>query len=313
MAMIKLIKSLFFVVVITGSLSSQAGDLTAQTSALGGITEYSETILINAIEKIKNQRIDEALSDLEELVNINPKFSLAQLIYADLLTAKSNKVTDFGNFYNAPYDQIDALRNEAKARWDYHKSRTDQNKIPVSLVQMAENQEYAIVVDLSISRLFLFSNYNGVPKLIKDFYVSTGKNGIGKLEEGDQKTPIGVYFVTDFIDPEELPDLYGDGAFPINYPNVVDKRFGRTGYGIWLHGTRSATYSRPPRDSDGCIVLTNQDFNFISKYIELGTTPVVLAEKIEWTAIDDWKKRRQQSVQYIEQWRKDWESRDADR
>src|SRR3546814_8483534 len=49
----------------------------------------------------------------------------------------------------------------------------------------------------------------------------------------------------------KLPDFYGDGAYPLNYPNEWDKHEGRKGYGIWLHGTPSTTYSRPPRASDG--------------------------------------------------------------
>ena len=115
---------------------------------------------------------------------------------------------------------------------------------------------------------FLFKNQKGVPTLIKDFYVTIGKNGAGKYVEGDQKTPVGVYFVTDFISPEELPDLYGDGAFPIDYPNVWDQRHGRTGYGIWLHGTPSKIYSRPPEDSNGCVIVSNQDLNALLPYVK---------------------------------------------
>jgi murein L,D-transpeptidase YafK len=151
-----------------------------------------------------------------------------------------------------------------------------------------------------------------VPNLIKDFYVTIGKNGTGKYTEGDQKTPIGVYFITDFIDPQELPDLYGDGAFPINYPNVWDRRFGRTGYGIWLHGTPTGIYSRPPRDSDGCVIVSNQDLNTLSPYMEKGQTPVILADSIEWISDKEWKRQRSQYVTFIDQWRKDWESRDAE-
>ncbi|MEE8321233.1 MAG: L,D-transpeptidase family protein [Gammaproteobacteria bacterium] len=268
--------------------------------------------MLNAIEKIRNNDLDAALSDLEHLVKLNPEFNLAQLMYADMLNARARPITDFGNIFNAPFQQISALREEAKARWRYHQASPNIRDIPVSLVQLADKQKHAIVVDLSISRLFLFQNHNGVPYLIKDFYVTIGKNGTGKYSEGDQKTPVGVYFVTGFIDPKELPDMYGDGAFPINYPNVWDKRYGRTGYGIWLHGTPSGTYSRPPRDSDGCVILSNQDLNTISPFIDKGQTPVILADSIEWIAVDEWKRQRSQYITFIEQWRKDWESRDAD-
>jgi len=113
-----------------------------------------------------------------------------------------------------------------------------------------------------------------VPILIKDFYVTIGKNGTGKYTEGDLKTPVGVYFVTGFINPKELPDLYGDGAYPIDYPNVWDQRHGRTGFGIWLHGTPSGTYSRPPRDSNGCVIVSNHDLNVLSPFIKKGIHPL---------------------------------------
>ncbi|MDZ7735544.1 MAG: L,D-transpeptidase family protein [Gammaproteobacteria bacterium] len=118
-------------------------------------------------------------------------------------------------------------------------------------------------------------------------------------------------FITGFIEPGELPDLYGDGAFPIDYPNPWDQRQGRTGYGIWLHGTPSNTYSRPPRDSDGCVILSNQDLNRLDPYLDIGTTPVVLADGIEWLAPAQLKQRRQQFSALLEQWQADWESRDA--
>jgi murein L,D-transpeptidase YafK len=63
---------------------------------------------------------------------------------------------------------------------------------------------------------------------------------------------------------DKLTDFYGSGAFPINYPNEWDRIRGRNGYGIWLHGTPRDTYSRPPRASDGCIVLSNEDLDLHS-------------------------------------------------
>ncbi|OGT36008.1 MAG: hypothetical protein A2W28_08755 [Gammaproteobacteria bacterium RBG_16_51_14] len=293
--------------------TTAARDRATQTTAVQNVSHHSEQLLLNAIEKIRNDDFDGALTELRHLVKLNPQFNLAQLMYADLLSARAHRITDFGNLLTAPYKQITALREEAKARWRYQQSQPAVKQIPVSFVQLANKQKYAIVVDLAISRLFLFQNHKGVPSLIEDFYVTIGKNGTGKVTEGDQKTPVGVYFVTGFIDPDKLPDLYGDGAFPINYPNVWDKRDGRTGYGIWLHGTPHGTYSRPPRDSDGCVILSNQDLKSISPYIDEGQTPVILADSIEWLSVDDWKRQRNQYMTFIEQWRNDWESRNADR
>lgn len=268
---------------------------------------------MSALENIAQSRIDEALIELEILKSINPKFSLAQLVYADLLMAKNQRITDFGNSHKIDNEKINPLRDELLARWNYYKSPIDKTLIPSSIIQLSDKQDYILVVDQSRHRMFLYRNHNGIPVYVDDFYVTIGKNGSGKIIEGDQKTPLGVYFVTRFIEPDMLPDLYGDGAFPINYPNIWDRRNGRTGTGIWLHGTPSEVFSRPPDDSDGCVIISNDDLNSLAPYIAVGqTTPLILANEIKWETKAEWKKRQKSFYSYLEQWRKDWESRDVD-
>ena len=287
-------------------------DLIAQSAAAKTMTLDNESLFVKALEEISNNHIDAAIADLEYLVNVNPKFRLAQLVYADLLLSRSRPIMDFGNLPSAPYEAINALRQEAKARWQHRQSASFENRIPAAFVQLDRQQEYAIIVDLNQPRLYLFENINGLPKLVQDFYVSIGKNGYGKLEEGDQKTPVGVYFASGYIAAGQLPEFYGDGAFPINYPNAWDRRNGHTGYGIWLHGTPRNTFSRPPRDSDGCIIVSNQDLHALSRYIKTGSTPVILAENIDWITPAEWQRRQRQFSGFLEQWRRDWESRNTE-
>ncbi len=305
-------KHLFLLIYISSlTLPVNAGDLLSKATSDQGLSTHSESLLINAVEHIKNNNTEQALQDLRQLIQVNPDFKAAQLMYADLMLARTQIITDFGNIPNASFERITALRDEVQARWRYYKAPVDRNKIPSSLIQIAKKQDHVIVVDSSRSRLFLFKNIKGVPTLIKDFYITIGKNGTGKYVEGDQKTPVGVYFVTGFIKPEELPDLYGDGAFPINYPNAWDQRHGRTGYGIWLHGTPSKTYSRPPRDSNGCVIVSNQDLNILSPFIKKGHTPVIISDSIDWVSKQEWQKRSDDYEQFVETWRQDWESRDV--
>tara|TARA_R110000782_G_scaffold30891_25_gene76660 strand:- start:665 stop:1825 length:1161 start_codon:yes stop_codon:yes gene_type:complete len=292
-------------------MSVNAGDLLSKATSDQGLTTHSESLLLNAVENINNNHTEQAIIDLRQLIKVNPDFKAAQLMYADLMLARSQVITDFGNIPNASFERITALRDEVQARWRNHTSPVDRNKIPSSLIQLASKQDHVIVVDSSRSRLFLFKNQKGSPTLIKDFYVTIGKNGTGKDVEGDQRTPVGVYFVTGFINPDELPDLYGDGAFPINYPNAWDQRHGRTGYGIWLHGTPSRTYSRPPRDSNGCVIVSNQDLNVLMPFVKKGDTPVIIAESIDWVSKQEWESRRGNYEMFVETWRKDWESRDV--
>ncbi len=277
------------------------------------LSTQSENLLMSALENIGQSRIDEALIELEILKSINPKFGLAQLVYADLMMAKNQRITDFGNSYNVDSEKINALRDEILARWNYYKSPIDKTLIPSSIIKLSDKQDYVLVVDQSRHRMFLYKNQGGIPVYVEDFYITIGKNGAGKIFEGDQKTPLGVYFVTRFIESDVLPDLYGDGAFPLNYPNIWDRRNGRTGTGIWLHGTPSEIFSRPPDDSDGCVIISNDDLKSLAPYVDVGqTTPVILAREIKWETKDEWQKRQKDFYSYLEQWRKDWESRDAE-
>jgi len=143
--------------------------------------------------------------------------------------------------------------------------------------------------------------------------VSSGKNGALKVREGDEKTPIGVYHVTESLPPQKLSDFYGSGAFPINYPNEWDRIQGHSGHGIWLHGTPSDTYSRPPRASNGCVVLANSDLDALARSLQIGVTPVIISEDIEWLSPEDWASERTSFGKQLEQWRADWESLDTER
>ena len=280
----KIIASILF---LQSNILSAEGNSSGEISlSEAEISIYSEKALIQAVEYVRNNEINKAIEELNQLLKTNPSFNAAQLMYADLMLSRSKAITDFGNITSAPFNHIDSLLTEVKARWDFHKNSVDKNKIPSSLIKLANTQSHVIVVDAQSSRLFLFENDNGVPKLKSDFYVTIGKNGTGKYTEGDQKTPIGVYFVTGFIPSEDLPDLYGDGAFPINYPNAWDQRHNRTGYGIWLHGTPSKVYSRAPKDSNGCVIVSNNDLNTLnSKEKNIVTVDLTNDEKIVFSQL----------------------------
>ncbi|KAI5935472.1 Active breakpoint cluster region-related protein [Manis javanica] len=103
---------------------------------------------------------------------------------------------------------------------------------------------HAIAIDASKSRLYLFAHEAGGLRLVGDFYVSVGKLGTDKWQEGDQRTPLGIYFVGRHIPGPRLPEFYGKGALTVNFPNDWDKAVGRSGSGIWLHGSPPDQFSR---------------------------------------------------------------------
>jgi len=268
-----------------------------------------EALLVDTLNHIRDRHMDKALQSIETLVELNPNFRLAQLVYGDLLLAKSQPIGGFGNFSAKAKARVDDLRDEAQTRLRSHLLQPQQGTLPANLLRLSANQKRIIVVDLEMSRLYLFENDNGTPRLLSNFYASIGKNGTAKQVEGDLKTPVGVYFISQHIPGKKLPDLYGAGAFPIDYPNPWDLRLGHTGYGIWIHGVPSNTYSRAPRSSEGCIALANADFESLIPLIDIGNTPVILAKKVDWQAPSVIEQQRKELEKSIEKWRKNWESR----
>ena len=74
------------------------------------------------------------------------------------------------------------------------------------------------------------------------------------------------------------------GALPFNYPNTLDLSRGKTGIGIWLHGTPPDQFARAPLASDGCLVLANPDLERVLRTVEPRSTPVVIARELHWVA-----------------------------
>ena len=273
-----------------------------------------EKALSGVLEAIEANRLDLATQRVEALLAAHPNFRLGHLIRGDLLLARARPLETFGNVpKTVPREKVDDLRAEALLRLRALRDRPNGDRVPRYVLQMQPAQKYALVVDSRRSRLYVFENVGGRPQFVADYYVTLGKNGVEKTREGDQKTPIGVYHVTANLPRQKLTDFYGAGAYPINYPNAWDRRLGRNGHGIWLHGTPSDTYSRPPRASDGCIVLANADLEDVGRNLQIGLTPVIIADEIDWTDAASLEAERKSLADAFEAWRADWESRDSDR
>ena len=269
-----------------------------------------EALLAKSMLAISDSKPDQALNDVDSLLKINPKFKLAQLVKGDLLLARTRPLTSFGDVPHASHEKVAELRDEARVRLQRYKEKRPITLEPKYLWKLDPQQHYAIVVDTSKATLYLYRNVDGSPRYVADYYITSGKKGAAKVTEGDQKTPIGVYFIKSHLPKSKLTDLYGDSAYPLSYPNEWDRRHHRDGHGIWLHGTPSNTYSRPPRASNGCVVLSNEDLDHVGKVLQIGITPVIITDHVAWSSPDD-HIERDALLKSIEQWRRDWASRDT--
>lgn len=249
----------------------------------------AEARLLKVYQLASEGRGREALAQAESLAREHPNFQLAQLAVGDLLAARVRPVKQLGDVPEPPLPYppeviatLDELRTESRQRVQAQRNRPASTHIPAQFVELAPRYKHAIAVDASRSRLYLFENTDKGLKLVADYYASVGKLGIEKATEGDQRTPLGVYFITSRLDPATLKDFYGAGALPINYPNPLDQVRGKTGSGIWLHGTPPDQFSRAPLATDGCEALANPDLERILRTVEPRSTPVVIAKQLQW-------------------------------
>jgi ketosteroid isomerase-like protein len=278
--------------------------------ALTVALQRDEADLVRAFENLRAGRIDDALVLVAELVARNPDFRLAQLVYGDLLSAKHRVLTGLGDAGGAGGERLTALREEAWVRLRHGTRLPSPGHVPANLLKLSESQAHALVVDLAASRLYLFARRDGQLHLVRDRYVSTGRNGAAKRRQGDQRTPVGVYFTIGRIPVAELADFYGTGALPVSYPNGWDQLHGRSGYGIWIHGVPDGTYVRAPRASDGCMVLSNADMSHLWELVGKTETPVVIVDGLRWESTERVARRTDEVEAAIRAWVRDWESVD---
>lgn len=266
----------------------QATAQASQPAPSGKPAGDAEAKLIGVYRQIGAGQTASALRMAEQLVADYPNFQLGQLVYGDLLSARIRPLRVFGDVpesaAKAGQPVLQELRDESLARLRALRERPPPGTIPSQFVQLSRQNRHAIAVDASRSRLYLFDNTGERLQLVGDYYISVGKSGIEKVLEGDMRTPLGVYFITNTLSRKSLKDFYGTGALPINYPNPLDVKRGKTGSGIWLHGTPPNQFARAPKASDGCVVLSNPDLDHIIRTVEIRTTPVVIAQSIEWVA-----------------------------
>jgi murein L,D-transpeptidase YafK len=277
----------------------------------------AEARLIEIYKLVGAAQGRQALAKAEALVREHPNFQLAQLVYGDLLTAQARPVRNFGDVPEAASpvaaQNLAELREESLMRIRALKERPPAGTVPAQFVQLSPRNKHAIAVDTSRARLYLFENGPTGLKLVADYYISVGKSGIEKAVEGDLRTPLGVYFITSNLDPKSLKDFYGAGALPINYPNPYDAKRGKTGSGIWLHGTPPHQFSRPPKATDGCVVLANPDLQRIIRTVEVRTTPVVIAPTLHWVAPQSVEPDSRRFADVLQAWRSAKASGDMNR
>lgn len=270
-----------------------------------------EQLLVDIYKDLAQNHLRDAQQKADALVEAYPTFRLGHLVRGDLLLMHTRAVTNLGSAPKEAEAKLQDLRREAAARLRAE-TRPDTEMLPRALLQLRKDQRHALVVDAKRSRVYLYENRNGEIRYVSDYYFSQGKLGVNKLKEGDMRTPVGVYYISGRLAGAKLPDLYGKGALPLDYPNSWDKLNGRGGSGIWIHGVPPETFSRPPLSTDGCVVVSNADLQKLSRVLEVGKTPILIGDQVEFVSSSVRENDRKLADALIESWRRDAERRDED-
>lgn len=184
------------------------------------------------------------------------------------------------------------------------------DRVPAYLLEVPASVGTVLIAETDTSTLHLFSNGDGRVGRDRETYMSIGQNGVGKAREWDGRTPLGVYFINEQLDTSGLHEKYGPVAYPLDYPNTWDRKSGRSGDGIWIHGVTPNSGRRPPLDTDGCIALPNDELLALGPRLLLHETPVVITRSIRWTSPQRLESDRIELRGALDRWVKSIESGD---
>jgi murein L,D-transpeptidase YafK len=168
----------------------------------------------------------------------------------------------------------------------------------------------AILVDKKTNSLHLCEYDSGRYKILKTYHATLGQVEGDKEQENDLKTPEGIYTFNALLSPPSLAKKFGVMSFYMNFPNAFDQLAGRTGSGIMLHATNEPDRLKKNYDSQGCVVVKNEEIQEIKPRIRLGLTPILIFSELTQEYLVPGTDPRLKG--FFETWVKDWESKKLD-
>ncbi|MFW6220904.1 MAG: L,D-transpeptidase family protein [Fibrobacterota bacterium] len=204
---------------------------------------------------------------------------------------------------------------------------TDQDSIARSenAFNVKNPMNHVILANKAERTMYLLERTGSSWSTRESFHMAIGANDGAKERDGDKKTPEGLYFIIGRKEGSELNEIYGPLAYVLNYPNAEDRIKGRTGQGIWIHGTAPDSF---PVQTRGCLELENENIQRLSQVLNIGIgTPVYIVELEEFESpsafpsYTEIEKRREKILEQYNRnqnffarvvidWKKAWESQE---
>jgi murein L,D-transpeptidase YafK len=176
----------------------------------------------------------------------------------------------------------------------------------------AGEAENLLLCEKETTTLYVFRKTGGKLTFVKAYPCLIGANHGDKRKGGDLATPVGVYFFLKFIPGKSLAENYGYGAFVLNYPNFLDRKVGKDGAGIWLHGhSAGKSLGDEVVNTRGCIVVSNDALKEMSEYLKPNGTAIAIVDKLTFTKAEKQEALSKELTAFVDSWKKAWESRDV--
>ncbi|MCX5853938.1 MAG: L,D-transpeptidase family protein [Deltaproteobacteria bacterium] len=173
----------------------------------------------------------------------------------------------------------------------------------------ADAREYLLVCEKDTKILYIFRFSDGKFSVVKQYPCIIGANNHDKRRDGDFATPEGVYFFLRFASGKTLPEIYGYGAYVLNYPNFLDHKEGKKGGGIWIHGhSAGKKIGTDIPDTKGCIAVSNDALKEMSGFLKPNGTPIAIVNKLQFTKQENQAAVSKDLRSFLDAWRQGWES-----
>ncbi|MCX5836854.1 MAG: L,D-transpeptidase family protein [Deltaproteobacteria bacterium] len=174
---------------------------------------------------------------------------------------------------------------------------------------LADAGEYLLVCEKETKTLYIFRFSDGKFSPVKQYPCIIGANNHEKRRDGDFATPVGVYFFLRFASGSTLPEIYGYGAYVLNYPNYLDRREGKKGGGIWIHGhSAGKIIGKEIPDTKGCIAVSNDALKEMGGFLKPNGTPIAIVNKLQFSKRENQAELSKDLTNFLNAWRQAWES-----
>ena len=178
----------------------------------------------------------------------------------------------------------------------------------------AETGEYALICEKDTKKLHLYVSENNNFKLLKSFPLILGKIHSQTNQLKDPSIPNGTFFLLRFLQAPSVRDVYGYGAFVLNYPNAITFREGKNSGWIWLHGhLKEKRLGENLEDTKLGIAIENDALKEMHSLIKTNGTPIIVVDKLEQTEKTAHEILQKEIQAFIDSWKKAWESLQIDR